>query len=138
MIRKLTPKQSRFARLYVQLGNASEAYRRSYDCARMKPTTVNRNAKAMLDNSKIAARIDALQLLAQERHNVTVDSLTGELDGAAELAHEVKNPGAVVSATMGKAKLHGLLTDKVEHGVTEEVKELMKGIDGRTRGLPSD
>ena len=111
----LTPKQERFAQLYIELGNASEAYRQSYDTSRMKPTTVNRNAKAMLDNTKIAARIEELREQHRARHNVTVDSLTDDLDEDRAFARAKGSPAAAVSATLGKAKLHGLLKDRHEH-----------------------
>lgn len=56
----LTPKQENFCLAYLETGNASEAYRRSYDAENMKPETINRNAKDLLDNSKIAARLAEL------------------------------------------------------------------------------
>jgi len=34
---KLTIKQEKFCNLYIELGNASEAYRQSYNCEKMKP-----------------------------------------------------------------------------------------------------
>ncbi len=49
----LTPKQEKFCLAYLETGNASEAYRRAYNAAKMKAATVNRNAKALLDNTKI-------------------------------------------------------------------------------------
>ena len=57
----LTPKQEAFVAAYIETGNASEAYRRAYDCSGMKDTTINRNAKAMIDHSKISARLTELQ-----------------------------------------------------------------------------
>ena len=41
-------------------------------------------------------------------------SLTTELDEARKVAKETLNPAAMTGATMGKAKLHGLLVDKQE------------------------
>ncbi len=110
----MTPKQQRFSQLYIELGNASEAYRQSYDAARMKPETINRNAKALLDNNKIAARVAELQAEHRARHNITIDSLTDDLEKDRQLAHKAAQAGAAVSATLGKAKLHGLLKDQVE------------------------
>lgn len=108
----LTPKQEAFCQAYIETGNASEAYRTAYDCEKSKPTTVNRKAKELIDNGKIAARIDELRLIHQKRHEVTVDSLTNELEEARELAKKTDAPAAMVSATMGKGKLHGLIVDK--------------------------
>lgn len=110
----MTPKQERFAQLYIELGNASEAYRQSYDAARMKAETVHRSAKEMLDNPKVSARLAELNAEHQARHKTTVDSLTDDLEEDRQLAHKAEQAGAAVSATLGKAKLHGLLKDKVE------------------------
>jgi len=112
MERKLTPKQEQFCQSYIETGNASEAYRRAYNAENMKPETINRNAKALLDDNKIATRVTYLQEQHQKRHEVTVDTLTKELDEARDLANETKSPSAAVSAITAKAKLHGLLIEK--------------------------
>jgi phage terminase small subunit len=116
----LTPKQEAFCLAYIETGNASEAYRRAYDASNMKPESINRKAKELIDNGKIAARVAGLQEVAAERAIVSVLSLTEELEEARALALQEGQASAAVSASMGKAKLHGLLTDKVEHkgGVT--------------------
>ena len=111
----LTPKQETFCLAYIEEGCASAAYRQAYNAERMKPETVNRSAKELLDNPKITARIQELQEAHQSRHNVTVDSLTKELEDARDLATQNKQPSAVVQAVLGKAKIHGLLTDRHEH-----------------------
>ena len=112
----LTPKQEGFCRSYIETGNASEAYRRSYDAQGMKPESINRKAKELMDNVKIAARVAELQQSLVKRHEVTVDSLMLELEEARTAAMGATNPqsAAAVAATMGKAKLAGLLIDKVE------------------------
>jgi phage terminase small subunit len=110
----MTPKQEKFCQLYVELGNASEAYRRSYDAARMSAASVNRKAKELLDNGKIAARLDQLRATHAERHAVTVDDIAQMLREDREFAREHAKPSACVAATMGLAKLYGHLTDKSE------------------------
>ena len=37
---KLTPKQERFCQVYIETGNASEAYRAAYNAEKMKPESV--------------------------------------------------------------------------------------------------
>lgn len=61
MENRLTPKQERFCLEYTEKGNASEAYRASYDTSRMKSETVNRAAFRLMQVSKICTRIDALR-----------------------------------------------------------------------------
>ena len=77
--RPLTPKQEKFCQLFVDGNNASECYRMSYRASKSKPATVNRSAKELLDNPKIATRIDALRAELQTRNNVTRDELVQEL-----------------------------------------------------------
>ncbi len=57
----LTKKQETFARAFVKLGNASEAYRSAYDAENMKPETVNKRASELLQHGEIAGRIDELR-----------------------------------------------------------------------------
>lgn len=113
----LTPKQEAFCLAYIETGNASEAYRQSYNADKMKPETVNRKAKDLLDNGKIAARIKQLQGEHVERHKLTVDDLLAELEEArkAALSAETPQSSAAVGATMGKAKLLGLDKQLIEH-----------------------
>lgn len=64
---RLTPKQAKFAALYVELGNASEAYRRAYD---VKPDAVPEgihvDACKLLAKPKVALRVHELQEEALE------------------------------------------------------------------------
>jgi len=105
---QLTVKQEKFCKSYIETGNASEAYRQSYDCQKMKGPTINRNAVALLDNTKIATRIGELQLKLQKKFEVTVESLSKELDEDRQLARSLGQPGAAISALNVKARIHGL------------------------------
>lgn len=122
----LTPKQEDFCQLYIELGNASEAYRQSYDADSMNENTVNREASKLLDNPKIATRIDQIRLDHKKRHNITVDTLLLELEEARQsaLTGERIQSAAAVAATMGKAKLLGL--DKQLIDVTSNGESLNK------------
>lgn len=76
---KLTPKQEKFCQLYIELGNASEAYRQSYDCSKMQTSTINTKAKELLKNGPITVRIEELQQEHRQRHNITVDKIIADL-----------------------------------------------------------
>lgn len=112
---KLTAKQESFCLAYLEAGNASEAYRKAYNAENMKPETVNRKAKELLDHGKIAARLAQLQGEAAKRNEITVDSLLDELEEARQLARAEAQPSAMVSATMGKAKITGHDKQVLEH-----------------------
>ncbi|WP_329760616.1 terminase small subunit [Stenotrophomonas geniculata] len=107
-MRVLTPKQESFCQRYLETGNASEAYRLCYSAEKAKPETVNRSAKELLDNPKIAARLSELRAEALVGHSVTVASLLKELEEARLVAMKKRQGAAMVQATMGKAKLAGL------------------------------
>lgn len=113
----LTIKQEAFCQAYIETGNASQAYRTAYAADKMKTDSINRKAKELIDNGKIAARVAELQGEIKERHNVTVDSLIAELEEArrAALSAETPQSSAAVAATMGKAKLTGLDKQIIEH-----------------------
>jgi len=121
---KLTPKQQKFCYKYIETGNASKAYRQSYDAENMKSATINRKAKELLDNGKIAARIEILQAVHQERHNITIDTLTSNMIENREIAKGLGKPETMQSADMGMAKIHGYITDKQKVQVDGESIEL--------------
>lgn len=114
MTKKLTPKQLKFRDLYLELGNATEAYRRSYSCGNMKEATIRKRAGELLRNGAIAGTISEIQSKVAEKFETTIDSLTLELNEAFQVAKGEKMASAMVSAILGKAKLHGFLKDKVE------------------------
>jgi phage terminase small subunit len=64
MTAKLTPKQEKFCLVYLETGNASEAYRQAYNAENMKPESINRKAKDLIDDVKIAARMKELTAAA--------------------------------------------------------------------------
>lgn len=123
---KLTPKQEKFCYSYIETGNASEAYRRSYNAERMKPEVVAVKASELLANGKIAVKIEALRALHQKRHEITVDDLVKELEEARKLAFETDKAAAAVSATMGKAKLLGLVVEKQETNIVQPPKIIVE------------
>ena len=106
--RDLTPKQEAFAQAYVETGNATEAHRRAGYGHSMSKKTRNEAASRLLADNKVRARIIELQEEHRSRHNVTVDTLTEEYEGARRLAIDIEQPSAANGATAGKARLHGL------------------------------
>jgi phage terminase small subunit len=113
----MTPKQERFCQVYVETGNASEAYRQAYDAENMQPQTVNRKAHELTEDGKITARIEALMAAAAERHDITMDRITAMLLEDRRQAKENTQMGAAISAVNSLAKLHGLMVDKAESKV---------------------
>ena len=117
---ELTPKQGNFAQRYVETGNASEAYRQAYDIQSEASEWVKVEASKLLKDPNVAITVIELQKEARERHDVTMDKLTIELEEARlQAMDDPKGAAAAVSAIMAKAKLHGLLVDKTNHTLSE-------------------
>jgi phage terminase small subunit len=57
----LTIKQDKFCLAYLETGNASEAYRRSYNADKMKDESIVVEASKMLSTPNIALRVKELQ-----------------------------------------------------------------------------
>ena len=127
---KETPKKAKFAKLWLELGNASEAYRQSYDVsANTKPETVWDSACKLLQDPWVAQRIMELEEEAAKQHLVTIASLTVELENARKQAETEKQPAAQTSAILGKAKLNGLGIER-KHVTLVETSDRMKEILG--------
>lgn len=73
------------------------------------------NAAALAREQHISTRLQELQEKAAEVALVSIQSLTDELEEARAIAIAEKQSSAAVAATLGKAKLHGLLVEKKQH-----------------------
>jgi phage terminase small subunit len=127
----LTPKQEKFAQKYVETGNASEAYRQSYNAENMKPEVIAVKACELLKSGNVSVKVEELQLAHRERHDVTVDSLTTKASEVFAGAMEAQQYGAARGALDLQAKLHGLITNKqdVKIGMSDErADEILKSV----------
>ena len=109
---KLTPKQDDFCHKFLELKSASAAYRASYNAANSKPETVHRCATDLLNNPKIAARLDELRAGATKYTEITLEEVSTALRTALEMALESGQSSAATQAAMGLGKLGGLVTDR--------------------------
>ena len=106
---KLTPKQDAFCRKFLELKSASAAYREVYDAANSKPETVHQNATTLLNNTKVATRLDELRAKADRYTEITLEEVSTALRTALEQALDRGQSGAAVAAAMGLGKLGGLV-----------------------------
>lgn len=110
----LTDKQEKFAQCIAKGYTQADAYREAYDCEEMSDNCLYVNACKLMNNDKVAIRVKELKERALKRYDITVDDLIAELEEAREIAKISSQSSAMVSATMGKGKLLGLVTDKQE------------------------
>lgn len=119
----LTVKQENFCLAYLETGNASEAYRRAYAAENMKPETVNRAAKEMIDLPKIAARLQELRKPAVKAAQITLEQHLKDLQRLRDLAESSEKYGPAIQAEMARGKASGLYTEKIELNVTDALAE---------------
>ena len=113
---ELTIKQEKFCRHFVgpSEGNASASYRAVYNTQNCSGPTINRNAKALLDSTKIATRINELKAEYESQEAITVEEISAALRRAIDGAAAAEQWGASSQAALGLAKLAGLLVEKRE------------------------
>ncbi len=114
---KLNAKQERFCEEYAVDSNGAQACIR----AGYSPKAAKEQASRLLTKANVRDRIAELQAQHRARLDVTVESLTAELEEARALAIKKGHASAAVQATMGIAKLHGLLIDRAEVKTTSEM-----------------
>lgn len=110
----LTQKQESFCLAYVETGNTAEAYRRAYDCSKMKPESIHRKAKDLMDNGKIAARLDELRAPVRERAQLTLESHLARLDYLSRKAEEAEQYSPAIAAEVSRGKAAGLYVERKE------------------------
>lgn len=130
----LTLKQENFCLAYLETGNASEAYRRAYSAGKMSGPTVHRTAKELLDNPKIATRLDELRAPATQQGLISYESHLKRLAELRDAALMAEQYGAAIRAEEIRGKAAGLHKDRVEiEGTTTQhmtVRFVRPGDDG--------
>ena len=66
--------------------------------------------------SRVKELVERTAANAAARAEVTAESLLNELEEARKLAAEINQPSAAVAATLGKAKVAGLIVERKEVG----------------------
>lgn len=84
----------------------------------LKPACHRTDASKLAHKPEIADRVKELLERQAKRLDVTIDTLVAELDLMFKLSLATKQPSAGVGATMGKAKLLGLIVDRTETETT--------------------
>jgi len=119
-MKKLTIKQEKFANLYVELGNASEAYRQAYDVGvDTTEGTINVKASRLLKESKISLRVESLREELKKKHDVSQNRLIGYHIQMIEAWEELWELGKKANKTKDETQRFYLL------------KEMVKGSDYR-------
>lgn len=112
---KLTNKQAAFIREYLIDRNAYQAALRAGYSAK----TALQQGWQVMQHPAVKAGLAAADKQLQERANVSIETIADELNAAYALARDIGQPAAMVSASLGKAKLYGLIVEKREHRLAD-------------------
>jgi phage terminase small subunit len=110
----LTAKQEKFVQAYLKTGNQRTAYTQAYQPKGWKVESIDQTACRLLKNVKVHSRLKEMQERAASKTVVTVEKITEMLNNAYSLACKNGQTGPAVQASMGLAKIHGLVVDKRE------------------------
>lgn len=104
----LTPKQEAFVAAYLETGNASEAYRRAYDTSKMKPESVNRLAKQLMDHVKISSTVAEHRREARQAVKISLKDHLETLQKLRDGAESAGQYSAAVKAEEQRGKASGI------------------------------
>jgi hypothetical protein len=114
----LNPKHERFAQELAKGKTQVESYAQ----AGYKPH--DGNSFRLSGNERIIARVNEILGRAAKKVEVTVDYLYGLLVEDRDLARELGQTSAAVSAVNSIGKLYGLMIDRKDVTIRKDVKEL--------------
>jgi hypothetical protein len=100
--------------IFAQEIAKGETATKAYITAGFRPS--RKNASRLKTSEDINARVQELQAVAAHSVSITVESICRELDEANSVARERGQASAMVSASALRAKLAGLMVEKVEVG----------------------
>jgi phage terminase small subunit len=124
----LTAKQEGFCQAIITGMSHSDAYRANYSCEKSKPETIHRKAKELMDNGKVAARIEELRAPVVSEARLTLANHLIELDRLKRVAEGLENPSAAVKCEELRGKASGIYVDRIHHsgGIETGTKDLSR------------
>ncbi len=135
----MSPKQERFVEEYLVDHNATQAAKRAGYSEKTAYSIGSENLK----KPEIAAAIAAGEARLRRKTEVSISSLSEDMRENRDLAVANKQAAAAQQATMGIAKLHGLLVERAEVKTTgdlslEQVRARIKEIEAELAVVGDD
>jgi phage terminase small subunit len=126
----LTPKREAFCLAYVATGNASEAYRQTFNVSpTTKPETIAVSASKLLADPKVSPRVAALQTAAADKAVVDQAWVLQRLMRNADTAAASGDFAASNQALALLGKHLAMVTDKAEITTTIAAKMTISTVD---------
>ena len=125
----LTLKQSRFCSEYVRNGgNASAAYRSTYDCNGSSETTIGRMAFDLVHNPKITTQIQDLEAAVALAAGLTPEAVLARIDQDRNFAYKTKNAATALRSDELLGKHIGMWPTKAEVDVNVSHSLSLEGL----------
>ena len=122
-----TQRKQLFVQKYLELGDGAKAARASGYSQR---AAGNAAWRLLNTDPLVKAAVEEGRVALQERNEITVDSMIEQLDADRDFAVKVSNANAAVRASELKAKLAGLLVDRIDQRSVAAVKVEIVTFDG--------
>jgi phage terminase small subunit len=130
MANKLTPKQEAWMLAYIKTGNGAEAYRTCYDANGMSDKAISVEVDRLKKNPRVALGLERYRKQVSERvlkeAVLDTNAILDELKEARDLALKLEQPNVMVSASMGRAKVAGLIIERSEQGKPGDFSAMSK------------
>lgn len=111
----LTPRQEKFCQLYMELGNATEAYRQAGYSGKAKAESLHVKASQLLSTDKVSVRISELRKDLEQRHLWRREDSVRILSEIAQGHDEESKPSDRVNAVKALNAMHGWDKQVVDH-----------------------
>jgi len=123
-MRQLTMKQHKFVDEYINTGNASEAYRRAYDCKNSTNRTIQINASKLLSNTIVALAVKREKERINRASRLGSKDIEDNLYSIFERSLETDQLNTARACMMDIAKLNGLIIQKQEQQINTTVNHV--------------
>jgi hypothetical protein len=120
----LTLKRERFVNAYLETGNQTEAYRRSYNCQNMSQHAIEVEASRLMKNPEVSLRIRLARESERADSLLTLEDHMSQLKNLRDASVTLGQLSAAIKAEELRGKLRGFYVEKVEHGSKNEFSQM--------------
>ena len=117
-------KQHKFVDEYINTGNASEAYRRSYDCKKSSNKTISIEATKLINSPNVALAVKREKERLSRSSRLDSKDIENNLFSIFERSLETDQLNTARACMMDIAKLNGLIIQKQEQQINTTVNHV--------------
>jgi len=119
----LTQKQEAFCIAYIELGVATEAYKRAYSAKGMSRAAVKTEASKTMAKPHIASRLAELRAPSVASAKLSLEQHMNDLGKLRDKAEKAEDYGAAIRAEVARGKAAGLYVERIDMNLTGSLAE---------------